>query len=332
VIDYFLVYQFIKRLATPFSEWSAFKLGIIDERGNILRKRRELKTTEERRAFGVFDVMVLNLKKLLERLPAGQTRIASYAAALWLIREHKAFTPDSLLTEQQHVSDQQLLESAELFFSSYTDYTTLIESVKQKTHDLDRVFEERFLNEAFDKPYPFKLENVTPNRLEAKARLPDDSVLTILFLYSFKYDGWEVVFDRDMKMDVTGLGDQFRIFATVIEALKKFIASKSPNTIRFGADKSAGKDSRAKLYDRMVKTFANKYGYQLKKTEYKYGAQYFELTKMSNEDAPTNSVSAGGVSGLTVDDLPGVTRKQQRAHQKRTSKGKRLRDIIGDLT
>jgi hypothetical protein len=330
VIDLYLVYQFIRRLVTPFTEWEAYKLGIIDERGNVLRKRRELRLQPEIRAFGVFDVMILNLKKLLEKLPAGQTRIASYAAALWLIREHKVFTPGSLLTED--LSDEQLFESAESFFYSYTDYTTLIESVKQKTHDLDRVFEERLLNEAFDKPYPFKLENVTPNRLEAKARLPDDSVLTILFLYSFKYDGWEVVFDRDMKMDVTGLGDQFRIFATVIEALKKFIASKSPNTIRFGADKSAGKDSRAKLYDRMVKTFANKYGYQLKKTEYKYGAQYFELTKMSNEDAPTNSVSAGGVSGLTVDDLPGVTRKQQRAHQKRTSKGKRLRDIIGDLT
>jgi hypothetical protein len=330
VIDLYLVYQFIRRLVTPFTEWEAYKLGIIDERGNVLRKRRELRLQPEIRAFGVFDVMILNLKKLLEKLPAGQTRIASYAAALWLIREHKAFTPGSLLTED--LSDEQLFESAESFFYSYTDYTTLIESVKQKTHDLDRVFEERLLNEAFDKPYPFKLENVTPNRLEAKVRLPDDSVLTILFLYSFKYDGWEVVFDRDMKMDVTGLGDQFRIFATVIEALKKFIASKSPNTIRFGADKSAGKDSRAKLYDRMVKTFANKYGYQLKKTEYKYGAQYFELTKMSNEDAPTNSVSAGGVSGLTVDDLPGVTRKQQRAHQKRTSKGKRLRDIIGDLT
>jgi len=144
VIDLFLVYSFIRRLVTPFSEWEAYKLGIIDERGNVLKKRKELRLQPEVRAFGVFDVMILNLKKLLEKLPAGQTRLASYAAALWLIREHKAFTPDSLLTED--ISDQQLIDSAKAFFSSYTDYTTLSESVKQKM-SIDELFEERFLTD-----------------------------------------------------------------------------------------------------------------------------------------------------------------------------------------
>jgi hypothetical protein len=327
-----MVYQFIRRLVTPFKEWDAYKLGIIDERGNVLKKRRELRLQPEIRAFGVFDVMILNLKKLLEKLPAGQTRIASYAAALWLIREHKVFTPGSLLTED--LSDEQLFESAESFFYSYTDYTTLDESVKQKMHDLNQVFEERFLNEAFDKPYSFKLEEVTPNRFEAKAKLSDDSILTIMFLYSFKYDGWEITFDRNTKMNITGSGDQYRIFATVIEAIKKFIAIKRPNTIRFGADKSEGSDSRAKLYERMVRTFANKYGYQLKKTEYKYGAQYFELTKMNNEEVPTNNVGSGAIAGMGVgpDGEPGLTPAQQKLHRKRTIKGKKLRDVIGDLT
>lgn len=144
MIDLFLVYSFIRRLVTPFTEWEAYKLGIIDERGNVLKKRKNLRRQEEIRAFKVFDVMILNLKKLLEKLPAGQTRLASYAAALWLIREHKAFTSDSLLTED--LSDQQLLESAEAFFNSYTDYTTLSESVKQKM-SIDELFEARFLTD-----------------------------------------------------------------------------------------------------------------------------------------------------------------------------------------
>lgn len=328
MIDLFMVYQFIRRLVTPFTEWEAYKLGIIDERGNVLKKRKELRLQAEVRAFGVFDVMILNLKKLLEKLPAGQTRLTSYAAALWLIREHKAFTPESMLTED--ISDEQLLESAKAFFSSYTDYTTLNENVNLK-NSIDELFESRFLSEAFDKPYPFNLKDVTPNRLEAKVNLSDGSVLTIMFLYSFKYDGWEVVFDRDMKMNITGSGDQFRIFATVIEALKKFISVKSPTTIRFGADKSEGSDSRAKLYERMIRTFANKYGYQLKKTEYKYGAQYFELTRMKNEEVPTNNVGSGAIAGMGVgpDGEPGVTRAQQKRHRKRTTKGKKLRDIIG---
>jgi hypothetical protein len=144
VIDLFLVYSFIRRLVTPFKEWEAYKLGIIDERGNVLKKRKELRRQEEVRAFGVFDVMILNLKKLLEKLPAGQTRLASYAAALWLIREHKAFTPDSMLTE--NLSDQQLFESAESFFNSYTDYTILDENVKNKM-SIDDLFEARFLTD-----------------------------------------------------------------------------------------------------------------------------------------------------------------------------------------
>jgi hypothetical protein len=146
VVDLFLVYQFIRRLVTPFSEWDAYKLGIIDERGNILKKRRELRRQEEQKAFGIFDILVLNLKKLLERLPAGQTRLASYAAALWLIREHKAFTPDSLLTES--TSDEEIQKTIELFFNGYTDYTTLSENVNQKMHDLDELFEKRFGEEA----------------------------------------------------------------------------------------------------------------------------------------------------------------------------------------
>ena len=44
VVDLFMVYQFIKRLATPFKEWKAHELGIIDERGVLLKSRKNLKT------------------------------------------------------------------------------------------------------------------------------------------------------------------------------------------------------------------------------------------------------------------------------------------------
>ena len=44
----FFVYQFIKRLETPFENTDAYKLGIIDEKGKVLRKRSTLKTKEEK--------------------------------------------------------------------------------------------------------------------------------------------------------------------------------------------------------------------------------------------------------------------------------------------
>jgi hypothetical protein len=145
IVDLYLVYSFIRRLATPFSEWEAFKLGIIDEKGNILKKRKDLLTIRERDAFGVFDRLVLRLKKLLEKLPGGQTRIASYAAALWLIKEWNHFSPDSLLTED--VSDDLILESIDSFIGHYRHYTRLVENVKEK-RDLDEIFSKRFDEDA----------------------------------------------------------------------------------------------------------------------------------------------------------------------------------------
>jgi hypothetical protein len=60
----------------------------------VLKKRKDFTTIREREAFGMFDVLVGNLKKLLAKVPGGQTRLASYAAALLLLREHKNINDD----------------------------------------------------------------------------------------------------------------------------------------------------------------------------------------------------------------------------------------------
>lgn len=133
LVDLFMVYQFIRRLATPFNEWEAFKLGIIDADGNVLKKRKDLMTIKERDSFGVFDVMVLNIKKLLAKLPGGSTKIASYAAALYLIREWKHFTPDSQLTED--LSEAAIKDSLDLFIEGYSYYTTLAEDVNKNMNE-----------------------------------------------------------------------------------------------------------------------------------------------------------------------------------------------------
>ena len=40
IVDLFLVFQFIKRLSTPFKEWDAYKLGIIDETGQATNQEK----------------------------------------------------------------------------------------------------------------------------------------------------------------------------------------------------------------------------------------------------------------------------------------------------
>ena len=87
LLNAFVIFQFIKYLATPFDKTEAFKLGIIDEKGNYLKKQRDLKTTDEKKASNIFTRLVWNIKKLLEKLPFGKSKLASIATALFLIKE-----------------------------------------------------------------------------------------------------------------------------------------------------------------------------------------------------------------------------------------------------
>jgi hypothetical protein len=94
IVDLFMVYQFMKRLIKPFDTWDAYKLGIIDGKGNILKHQKDLAREEERAAFGKFDLLVLNLKKALEKVPGG--RLATKAALLYLLKEGDAEFDQSL--------------------------------------------------------------------------------------------------------------------------------------------------------------------------------------------------------------------------------------------
>jgi len=89
LVGVYVVYEIIKKLTTPFDQTDAYKLGIIDKEGNVLRKRRTLKTRQEQNAYTVLDTLCFNIKKMVERLPGGKSRLASYAAALFLIKESK---------------------------------------------------------------------------------------------------------------------------------------------------------------------------------------------------------------------------------------------------
>lgn len=122
LVDLYLVYSFIKRLTTPFDQWPAYDLKIIDAEGNILKKRRELQTQAERAAFGTYDLMILKLKKLLAKVPGGQTKIASYAAALWLIKEHNNI---------EDYADTITEDTLELSINQYIDYITEIYNVNE---------------------------------------------------------------------------------------------------------------------------------------------------------------------------------------------------------
>jgi hypothetical protein len=62
---------------------------------------------------------------------------------------------------------------------------------------------------------------------------------------------WDISFTRDNLFDLTGQRDQFRIFATVRQAIIKFLQASNARSIRFSAWKGDGA-SRVKLYRRLA--------------------------------------------------------------------------------
>lgn len=84
--DLVYTFRFLKLLVTKFEDTNAFKLGIIDENGNRI-KSKKLTTSEEKSSYNPFHRLVFNIKKLLAKVPGGGSKLASYAAALFLIKE-----------------------------------------------------------------------------------------------------------------------------------------------------------------------------------------------------------------------------------------------------
>ena len=94
-IDLFVTYRFIKLLVTPFDKTPAFKLGIIDKDGNRLKEKTvargmqptQLNTIEEKSAYTILHKLVFNIKKIFAKVPGLRTKLGTYAAALFLLKD-----------------------------------------------------------------------------------------------------------------------------------------------------------------------------------------------------------------------------------------------------
>ena len=94
--DLFYAFRFLKLLVSSWDNTEAYKLGIIDDKGTLLKKAKDRKTPQEKSAYTVFHRLVFNVKRLLNKLPFGQTKLASYASALFLIKENTDLTDQEI--------------------------------------------------------------------------------------------------------------------------------------------------------------------------------------------------------------------------------------------
>ena len=106
-IDLFVTYRFLKLLTTPFEKTEAFKLGIIDDKGHRIMKPKsskpevELSTTQQKNSYTILHKLVFNIKKLFNKVPGLRTKVGTYAAALFLLKD----------TFKEHVEDPDFFES-----------------------------------------------------------------------------------------------------------------------------------------------------------------------------------------------------------------------------
>lgn len=87
LVDNLIAFKILKMLVTPFDQTDAFHLGIVDAQGKTVRKSSTLTTNSEKDAYNYLTRLVFGLKKIINRLPGGESKMKSLIAALWLVKE-----------------------------------------------------------------------------------------------------------------------------------------------------------------------------------------------------------------------------------------------------
>ena len=93
--DLAFTFRFIRMLVMDWKDWDAYKEGIIDGDGKRI-KSVKLDTDEKKSAYTPFVRLAANTKRLLSNVPGGSSKLGSFAAALYLIKEKYNINPSTI--------------------------------------------------------------------------------------------------------------------------------------------------------------------------------------------------------------------------------------------
>ena len=106
-VDMLITYRLLRILTTPFNKQDAFKYGIVDKDGKVLRKYSSLSKPEEKKSYTWLHRFCFNLKRIMGKVGFG-SRLGSIALALGvLLKEHST----SIENESGVSSDDRFLKS-----------------------------------------------------------------------------------------------------------------------------------------------------------------------------------------------------------------------------
>lgn len=114
ILDNLVAYRVLSMLVQPFDKSDAFKHGIIDAKGNVLKSTKDLVSSEEKDSYDYLHRLVFNLKRLLNKLPGGDTYTKNLVAAYFLIKEsyetyHTTEVEDRFNDLIEHLDENDLL-------------------------------------------------------------------------------------------------------------------------------------------------------------------------------------------------------------------------------
>ena len=115
--DLAYTFRFIRMLVMDWKDWDAYKTGVIDENGKRNKSVR-LDNDEKKSSYTPFIRLAANVKRLLSKIPGGSTKLGSFAAALFLIKEKYNLSDKQLNKILEECGVDQLdmmLESSEWF-------------------------------------------------------------------------------------------------------------------------------------------------------------------------------------------------------------------------
>jgi len=107
VVDTLIVFRILKMLTTPFEDTKAYELGFIDADGKRLKYKPDPNnpnnkienkptTNSEKESYTYLHRLVFNLKRIIQKVPFGKSKFASYAAALALLKEFAELTDEQM--------------------------------------------------------------------------------------------------------------------------------------------------------------------------------------------------------------------------------------------
>ena len=91
-----MAYTFAILLSKPFPKWKAFELGLIDEKGKIIKKPVK---PEEKKALGVFENLIRKIKKLMIKVIPDNRFLTFMITAYLLKSEEKGSKYDEFREE-----------------------------------------------------------------------------------------------------------------------------------------------------------------------------------------------------------------------------------------